>query len=503
MTKQSPIAASRLSPRVLEKLGEIFPGRSLSTNVAERIASGSDCWPRLFIERRLQRIGPAPDAVAWPETLDQVVAVTQLAQREGFALTPYGGGSGVCGGAIPLQGGVTLDLKRLNRLIDVRESALLCEAEAGINGQHFEEALNRRGYTLGHFPSSIVCSTLGGWLAARSSGQASTRYGNVEDLCAGLEAVLPDGRVALIPPMPRSAAGPDWRHVLIGSEGTLGTITRAWMRIRPLPEAREFLCFRFPTVAAGVTAIRRVLQRGYRPAVTRLYDPLDTLVGVAGGGGDKQGLFDRLLKGAFEKGKKLLLRHPRLAPLAEVLAGGCHAVFMCEGETALTQLEARVIREEATRAGAEDRGPDGARHWYDHRYDISFKGAPVFQDGGFVDTMEVAAPWDRIEVMYDAVKAAIARHAVCLAHFSHAYRDGVSIYFTFAVAPPDEASMLETYDAIWRDGPAAALAAGGTSTHHLKADAMAREIGPLHDALRALKAGLDPKGIMNPGKLGL
>ncbi|HVY60155.1 MAG TPA: FAD-binding oxidoreductase, partial [Planctomycetota bacterium] len=355
--------------------------------------------------------------------------------------------------------------------------------------------------------SSIYCSTLGGWLAARSAGQASTKYGKIEDMCVGLEAVLPSGEVAVARPTPRSAAGPDWKQVLIGSEGTLGVITRAWLRIAPLPEARRFLCYRFPGVAAGLGAIRRVLRRGLRPSVVRLYDPLDTLVGVSGGGGTK-GVVAEAAKAVFERAKHLLLAHPDWAPLLDHLAGGCHAVFVCEGDRDLADLEARAIAAEAALAGAEDRGPGPAEHWMAHRYDVSYKGAPIFREGGFVDTMELAAPWDAIEGVYRRVRAAIQPHAVTLAHFSHAYPEGCSVYFTFAAAVDDGAAAEARYDAIWRDGIAAAQAAGANVSHHHgvglgKAAFMREELGGFLDAYRAVKAALDPRNVLNPGKMGL
>lgn len=505
--KATPLPPPALPERAWGRLLAILGPDGVSRGEAERTAYARDCWPRAVIEQRAGITAHPPDAIAWPRSAAEVAAVLRLAGEERFPVIPYGGGSGVCGGTVAVRGGVVLDVKRMNRLLEVRDEALLCEAEAGIFGQPFEEALNRRGYTLGHFPSSIACSTLGGWLAARSSGQASTRYGNIEDLCAGLEAVLASGAVVHAKPLPRSAAGPDWKGLLIGSEGTLGVITRATMRISPLAEARRFLCFRFPSVAAGVGAIRKVLRRGFRPAVVRLYDPLDTLVGVSGGGGTR-GALAVAAKGLFEKAKGVLLSHPSWASLLDGIAGGCHAVFVCEGDREQADLEAKVVRGEALAAGAEDCGPGPAEHWQAHRFDVSYKGAPVFREGAFVDTAEVAAPWDRVLALYESVRAAIAPHAVVLAHFSHAYRDGCSIYFTFAAAYASEEETLARYDRAWAAALDAALAAGGTISHHhgvglAKAGRLAREMGGFHDALVAVKRALDPQGILNPGKLGM
>jgi alkyldihydroxyacetonephosphate synthase len=492
---------------VLARLAELLGPAKVSFASAERIAYSQDRFPLSLLWTRAGEVPYAPDAVCWPERIDDVRAVLALAAREGFPVVPYGGGSGVCGGTVPVRGGVVLDLKRMNRLLAVRDEALLCEVEAGALGQHLEEALNRRGYTSGHFPSSMYCSTVGGWLAARSAGQASTRYGKIEDLCAGLEIVLPGGEVAILKPVPRSAAGPDWRQLLIGSEGTLGVVTRAWLRIAPLPEARRFLSFRFPSVPSGLQAIRKVLRRGLRPAVVRLYDPLDTLVGVSGGlkGG---GVLEAAKVELIERAKLEVLAHPEWAAIAGRFSSGCHSVFVCEGDRELSALEARAIEDAALAAGAEPRGEAPAEHWFRHRYDISYKGAPLFREGAFVDTMEVAAPWDRIETLYERVRAALAARAFTLAHFSHAYLDGCSIYFTFAALCPSERETRERYLECWRAGMEATLDAGGTISHHhgiglLKADFMRREIGPFLDVFCALKRAIDPRGVLNPGKMGL
>lgn len=507
---ESPDVKSRDTQAIAQTaqaLVQIVGTDGVTDNEAELAGHMADRWPLALLWQRAGKTPHQPDLVCWPRTAQQVAAVIHYAQQHQVPVVPFGGGSGVCGGVVPTQGGIALDLKRMAAIRDIRPEALLCEVEAGANGLLLEEALNRRGFTLGHFPSSIACSSVGGWIAARSSGQASTRYGSIEHMVAGLELVLPSGQLATARPVPRTAAGIDWRTLFVGSEGVLGVITKAWLRMHPLPSARRFLCFRFPTLESGLTAIRQVLRRGYRPSVVRLYDPLDTLVGVSGGGGDK-GWMARAGKAAIARGTQLLLAHPSWSRIVERAAGRCHAVFVCEGEKALTDLEASVITEEALAVGAEDRGADGAKHWYDHRYDISFKAAPVFADGGFVDTMELAAPWDRIADLYYAVREAIAKHAVTLAHFSHAYTDGVSVYFTFAAATGSPESDEDCYNRIWSEGLAAARARGGTLSHHhgvglLKGEALREELGPLHGILGNLKATLDPANIMNPGKMGL
>src|SRR5689334_947469 len=244
-----------------------------------------DMWPRLLIAYR-DGI-PAhhrPHAVVWREH----VAVVKLARSLGVPIVPYGGGSGVCGGAVPLFGGITIDTKRMQQLRSVRADELICDVEAGLSGERFERELARRGYTFGHFPSSIYCSTVGGWLATRAAGQLSTKYGKVEDRVAGLTVVTGRGEVIETDGPNRALRGPNWTQLLVGSEGTLGLITSARLRVSPAPQLRVFRGFEVPNVAAGVEAIRRVLQRGLRTAVVRLYDELDTFLNSmkSGGGHD-------------------------------------------------------------------------------------------------------------------------------------------------------------------------------------------------------------------------
>jgi alkyldihydroxyacetonephosphate synthase len=188
----------------------------------------------------------------------------------------------VCGGAVPIHGGITIDTKRLDQLTAVDGDELICDVEAGLSGERFERELARRGYTFGHFPSSIYCSTVGGWLATRAAGQLSTKYGKVEDRVAGLTVVTGRGEVIETDGPNRALRGPSWNQLIVGSEGTLGVITSARLRVAPAPQLRVFRGFEVDDIDAGVEAIRRVMQKGLRPAVVRLYDEMDTLMNSMG-----------------------------------------------------------------------------------------------------------------------------------------------------------------------------------------------------------------------------
>lgn len=534
--------------RLQRELESICGPRRVSLRAVDLDTYARDMWPRLMIAYR-DGIPPAhrPHAVVWPKHVREIVAVVRLARELNIPIVPYGGGSGVCGGAVPLFGGITIDTKRMQAVRSVHADELVCDVEAGLSGERFERELERRGYTFGHFPSSIYCSTVGGWLATRAAGQLSTKYGKVEDRVAGLTVVTGRGEVIETDGPNRALRGPNWTQLLLGSEGTLGIITSARLRVSPAPQLRVFRGFEVEDVHAGMQAIRRVLQKGLRPAVVRLYDELDTLINSFSGDHPDETMptrapvppietgaipaypapeppkndriVDRLL--ALAKGKglrgsamKAALGHSELVnrvfgTVAEKVARrGCRMIIGLEGARIRTEIEAALTFAELEAAGARDMGEDPGWAWLKTRYHVSYRMSPVFREGAFVDTMEVASSWERLPDLYASVRAAIGRHAVVMAHLSHAYADGCSIYFTFAGHAPDAASTSRIYDAIWRDGLEATTRVGGTISHHhgvglLKAPFMAGEHREAMAIFEAAKAAFDPDGIFNPGKMGL
>jgi alkyldihydroxyacetonephosphate synthase len=533
------VPASHLAP----ELARLTSPARVSTTPPDRLAYARDLWPRGLIEVAEGR-APAhpPDAVVWPETVAEVQAIVRLAAERGVPIVPFGAGSGVCGGTLPLKGGLVVDVKRMRRLLSIDPGppgSLTATFECGILGEHLEHELNRRGYTLGHFPSSIMCSTLGGWLAARSAGQCSSRYGKIEDMVRSVELV--DGRGQVIDTAGSRRANA-LNQLLVGSEGTLGIFTRATLAIHRAPEVRLMRGFAVPRLAAGCEAIRRVMQRGLRPSVVRLYDELDTLLArrssvpdkehapsrepppepegpdpadlslgqwisrIAGSDG-RRAISDlrRRITGAALGRTGLLNRAADL--VLPRLGGGCLLIVGCEGDRALAEAEARATFREIEAAGGRDLGPGPGERWLAHRYDVSFKLPKIFEVGGWADTMEVATSWERLLELYRAVREAVAPHAFIMAHFSHAYADGCSIYFTFAAQSPPGLGERR-YDEAWRAAMAAVTAAGGTISHHhgvglSKAAFMPAEHGESLAIYRGLKQVLDPQGIFNPGKMGL
>lgn len=536
------------SDRLQRELEAIFGPRRVSLRAVDLDTYSRDMWPRLLLGyREGQRPAARPHAVVWPEHVREIVAVIKLAREQRIPIVPYGGGSGVCGGVVPVYGGITIDTKRMQQLRTVHGEELLCDVEAGLSGERFERELARRGYTFGHFPSSIYCSTVGGWLATRAAGQLSTKYGKVEDRCVGLTVVTGRGEVIETDGPSRALRGPSWTQLLLGSEGTLGVITSARLRLAPAPQLRVFRGFEVDDIATGVAAIRRVLQKGLRPAVVRLYDELDTLMNslgrhdaepereVAGPvppvetgalpawpgpppeppGGVVARLIDlakgkHLRTGAMHAalGQSQLVNRLVGAVAEKVTRRGCRMIIGLEGAQIRTEVEAALTFHELEVAGARDRGEDPGWAWLRHRYAVSYRMSPMFRDGAFVDTMEVASSWEQLMDLYHSVRGAIGRHAVVMAHFSHAYADGCSIYFTFAGTADDAAAAERLYDAIWHDGLEATTRVGGTISHHhgvglLKAPFMAAEHREAMALFEAAKVALDPDGILNPGKLGL
>ncbi|MEJ7729947.1 MAG: FAD-binding protein [Polyangiaceae bacterium] len=501
------------------------PGVRTSASSPDRIAYARDLWPRHHLAVSAGRIAEhRPALVAWPSNTDEVAQVVAFCAAEGVPLVPFGAGSGVCGGVLPDARTVVLDLKRMSRWRHLDAQGPTLEVESGALGITLEEMLADRGLTLGHFPSSILCSTVGGWVAARSAGQCSGRYGKMEDMVASLECVVGRGEVVRFE---RRLHGPDATPLIIGSEGVLGVVTSARLRLHALAPERAFGAFSFADMEAGWTALREMFQAGLRPAVARLYDPFDSMMARMGAGrrarraeagapaseassNDKpkaRGLFP----GAGALALRSALRVPRLVNRIVDAVGGrpgsrSTLVLIFEGSPGEAQADMAAATAISARLGAEALGEEPARHWLAHRYSVSYRQAPVFMAGAFSDTMEVAAPWSRLGELYRAVRAALGRHVFVMAHLSHAYPDGCSIYFTFAGSAPSVPEAEARYDAAWRAAMDAAIGAGGTLSHHhgvgrSKAPKLGAELGLGVEAVHALRGVLDPAPIMNPGNL--
>lgn len=467
------VTSGRQAGDLSARLAAIVGARHVSTAAADRLAYARDVYPPVLAAMRTGGAGHPPDVVVRPGSALEVAAVLRLAGELHIPVVPYGGGSGIVGGALAVQGGIVLDTKRLDRVIEIDEVSLTVRVQAGVIGAHLEEALNACGLTLGHSPQSMRSSTVGGWIACRAAGVYSTRWGKIEDMVLALEAVLPTGEIVRTLDAPRSSTGPDLDQLILGSEGTLAVVTEATLAIRELPPHRAYDGFLFESFDAGLEAVRLTMRRGLRPPVVRLYDGLE--------------------------GAHLLERaglEPGPAPLIVESVG--------EEADVVRELEAIV----AIAAGQSGRriGPHLGLAWEARRFDTSGLLA-VMREGGIGDALEVAAPWRRLAPLYRAMRARMATVAgpggVVFGHLSHAYETGGNLYMIFRmVDPAGYGRMLEAAFLACREH-------GGSISHHHgvglgKAAWMAQEHGEAGlEALRRIKRALDPAGILNPGKLGL
>ena len=480
---------------------ELFPGIVASANPVDRAAAARDAWQRhLIAEADAPKARPEPQLVLWPEHREQVEAIVTRARREGFRLVPYGAGSGVCGAVQTDPRCIVVDTKRLTR-VSIDAAAGVVDAEAGVLGVDLEELLARRGFTAGHFPSSILCSSIGGWLAARGAGQCSSRYGKIEDMVQSADCVLGTGERATLQ---RRLGGPNPLDLMIGSEGTLGVITSARLRLHPAPTSRAFAAFSLAGFDVGAEAMRVIMQAGLRPAVMRLYDPLDSYLLGRGKVADEHGREPTSSGVPSGFWLRQALGSPRLLGAAieafeRWVSSSATLILIFEGDEPSDQL-ARA--EQLLRGlGGVSLGESPARRWLAHRYAVSYRQSKVFQQGAFNDTLEVAAPWARIADTYAAVRHAAGRHALVLAHLSHAYPDGCSIYFTLVATRVGDA--LGRYDALLDAVLGSALAAGATLSHHhgvgtSKAHWLDVELGGGLSTLRRLRRAWDPDGLFNP-----
>lgn len=433
-----------------------------------------DWWPLALHWALAGQVPQLAEVVVRPTSTDEVVRVVQVCNHARLPLTVTGGRSGVCGAAAPVFGGVVLDATALRGVISVDAVSGIVEVLPGTFGPDLEDELrSTHGLSVGHFPQSFDLATVGGWVASRGAGQYSTRYGKIEDMVVGLEAVLADGTVIRTGGAPAAAAGPDLTQLLVGSEGTLAVITRVWLRTHPVPTHERRAAYAFGSFADGIEACRHVLQAGATPAVLRLYDAVESQRGQGGDGTQ------------------------------------CMLLVLDEGHGDLVDTTMSIVERAATAAGAQPMPDALVDAWMGHRNDTSALQG-LTRKGFVVDTMEIAAPWSRLDQLFDEVRAALmgvphARAATC--HLSHSYSDGACLYFTFAATPPAD-EVESTYVALWDAGQRAVLAGGGNLSHHHgvglnRGRFMAEALGPAHGVLAAIKATLDPNGIMNPGKLGL
>ena len=500
MTEPTPVTSIDAAPEAVSDrlrgprvpVSEAMLGRlrdcceEVSVDDTRRSEAGRDWWPIAIWWATRGAVASRPAAIARPGTKAEVAAVLACCNDARVPVTASAGRSGVCGASVPVFGGVTLDLTGLAGVVDVDTRSLIADVRAGTFGPDLERYLRDHEVTLGHWPQSIDLSTVGGWIACRGAGQYSTRYGKIEDMVVGLEVVLADGTVvATGGKAPREAVGPDLNQVFVGSEGMLGVVTEARLRLHPVPSAEDRRAWGFvgdDSFAQGLDTCRRILRRGATPAVLRLYDSIES---------------------------------------ERNFGDGAHAVLVILDEADPMLLEAgmRIADEECRLGGAEQLERELVERWIQHRNDVS-QLAPLYRAGIVVDTIEIAGRWTGLEDLYASCCAALRSvpgTLVASAHQSHSYMDGACLYLTFAGRMPggDEpdadgalAWAEQYYENAWRAVMDSVIDAGAAISHHHgiginRSRFVEPSIGNASRVLESLKSALDPRGILNPGKLGL
>ena len=481
--EQVQLQPSRLSGEARDGLITIVGAQYCGTDDTTRLLHAGGKSTLDLLRRKDSGEQDAPDAVLLPADEIEVAAILTHCTQHRIAVVPFGGGTSVVGGLDPLRGEfaavVSLDLRRLDALHALDEVSGEAELGAGVTGPQAEKLLGAHGFSLGHFPQSFQFATIGGFAATRSSGQDSAGYGRFDEMVRGLRTITPAG-VLDLGRAPASAAGPDLRQLMVGSEGVFGVITRVRVRVHPVPASTRYEAWSFPDFATGAAALRAVTQTGTGPTVIRLSDEVETGINLA------------TTESIGEQS----------------ITGGCLAITVFEGTAAHTESRHAETRAVIEQHGGTSLGEAPARAWEHGRF-----GAPYLRDsllaaGALCETLETATNWSNLTALKAAVTEALTTEldpTLVMCHISHVYPTGASLYFTVVTA--QRGNPIEQ----WRKAKAAASDAmvhnGGTITHHHAVGAdhrpwMRDEVGDLGvEVLRAVKATLDPAGILNPGKL--
>lgn len=492
------VPENRLEPVDVDALARIAPVHS--DDGARRAYSLGKSWPDLLAARG-HELARSCDAVVRPRTEQELERVVEWCVEQDVALVPVGGGTSVTGGIEPLgrtavQPVVALDVTALTTCMDIDHASGVATFQAGVRGPDLERMLGTFGLTLGHVPQSFEYSTLGGWIATRSAGQQSLRYGKVEAMTAAVRLVTPQG-VIDVDHVPAHGAGSDLRELVLGSEGTLGIITRATMRVRRRPDVVRFATYLFGSFDEAREAGRRLVQHddgAPLPAMVRVSDEAETAFNVGAS-------VPAWMAGRVGTGVARALR-----------AGSSSMVLvLCTGSSAQARETERSVDRRMRSWGGRAVGPVAAKAWFHGRFRQPYARDVMMDRGLLVDTLETSVSWSRLPALHLEVRAALDTafgpgRSVVGAHLSHLYRDGASAYFTF-LAAPEPGTELERWRLAKRLVHGAIIRCGGSASHQhgvgtMHADLFAGVTPVLGiEAMRATRERLDPTGACNPGKL--
>ena len=482
-------------------LGEGFVQTDDETRVVHAFGKGV----RDLLRVRAGLLGRVPDVVLYPGSRREVEQVVDAVVAADAVLIPFGGGSNIVA-ALEAEPGetrqvVSLNLGRLNKVLEIDEVSGLAHIEAGVFGPDMEDQLNARGWTMGHHPDSFVWSTLGGWIATRSSGMQSDKYGDIADICRGLTMVMP-GQVLTLRPLPSSSSGPSVREMVLGSEGRLGVITSAWVNVHRIPEVRELQAYFFATYEDGLKACQEIVESDASVMMARVSDAIETQYIMANG--KKSSRLGSLSSKAIQK---LMLRKGwDLEKIAMSFVG-------FEGSPTHVRYEKGLVAKIVRKHGGLGVGKGPGSLYDQKKYDTPYIRDFMLDRGLVADVSETTTPWKYAEQIHTNTVAAFNRtmdelgiRGVVFCHLSHSYHSGACQYFTFAIADNSDGAMA-TYDTAKRVLQQSFMDNHGTVSHHHGVGEehspwMDQDISPAGVFIqRALFDGVDPGHNLNPGKI--
>jgi len=464
---------------ILFELKDIVGDENVSTSSSDKIAYSVDYYwvSELWHDRGLD--SPTPDFIMHPKSSEEVSKILLLANEYKIPVTVWGGGAGSQGGALPVCRGILIDIKKMNRIHNIDLNSMTVEVETGIIMEHLERELENHGVSTMHLPASFYCSTVGGFIAHRGTGVLSTKYGKMEDMIVTMEVVLPDGSIINTLPVPKTASGPDLNWFFIGSEGTLGIITKVTMKIHKIPEDRRFRGFLFKNIHEGIEVGRKIIHYELHPCVIRLYDEAET-----------KSVIKRVL-GIDRK--------------------GAYLVFGFDGKKEFTELEMKYAVDIAKGENGSDLGSEPGEEWWNNRYKFFFPPY-CFRLPQAFGTCDTVAAYSNIEGVYREMKKTVEENfpqARFIGHFSHWFYWGCMLYARFIIdnPPEDAGKAIHIYNKIWNEVLRASMRKGGVLNEHhgvgLKLGRLMKEqYGNSFIVLKGIKKMLDPNNIMNPGKMG-
>jgi alkyldihydroxyacetonephosphate synthase len=501
------IPDSSLEPSLRSALEGAVGSERLSTDPLDRVVHARGKCLRDLVRHRRGELGRVPDVVVRPGDEDEVAAVLRVALDADAVLIPFGGGTNISGSLEAPESEtrtvISVDTGLMDRVLEIDEESRLARVQAGVLGPRLEEQLNARGWTVGHFPDSFTHSTLGGWIATRSSGMQSDKYGDVADLTRAVRVVTPSGILATRP-VPHTSTGPSVREMVLGSEGRLGIITEATVHVHRVPERRTILGYLFPSWPEALAAMREIAESEASPSVTRVSDAAETRFSFATR--KKPSLLDRLKSKVLQT----YLERRRNFDLEAM----CLSFIGYEGTKDHVAAQRKLVGKIVSSHGGLCVGSGPGELYDQKKFDTPYIRDYLLDRGAPGDVSETSAPWSALSTLYDNVTEAAQRafdelgvRGYIMCHLSHSYHAGACLYFTFAFKPSGRRDVLEEYDVVKDAIQQAFVDSGATLSHHHAvgtehAKWLDQDIsGPGVAMLRSLFDGVDPGANLNPGKI--